>query len=347
MNYLDIARTTHSFPFPERPLLQFRRRVLILGAGPLGRDLHRVMAKKWMRKYEVVGFLENNSPDSEKGTTRDTDVLGTYDQLDEFVWQHEVGTVLVCTEDRRSVLPVNRLLALKAAGVEIVDGHRFYEDQCGRLSIDSLRPSALIFSGGFRSGFVTKVLKRAMDIVVACSGLIVSSPLLLLIAALIKIDSHGPVFYRQMRIGLRGQPYMIMKFRSMREDAEKNGPRWAVENDPRVSSMGRILRKSRLDELPQLLNVLRGEMSLVGPRPERPVFVQQLKEIIPYYEIRHTVKPGVTGWAQVRFRYGASTTDAHVKLQYDLYYVKNISVLLDLKILLRTVRVVLLGEGSQ
>jgi exopolysaccharide biosynthesis polyprenyl glycosylphosphotransferase len=183
-------------------------------------------------------------------------------------------------------------------------------------------------------------------VAVSAVGLVLLLPFLCLVAALIRVDSPGPVFYRQVRVGLRGHPYMIWKFRSMCQDAEKSGPRWAQTSDPRISRVGWWLRKTRIDELPQLVNVLRGEMSLVGPRPERPVFVQDLRKNIPYYDIRHTVKPGITGWAQVRFRYGASQEDAHRKLQYDLYYVKNFTFLLDLKVLVRTIRVVILGEGA-
>ena len=191
------------------------------------------------------------------------------------------------------------------------------------------------------------MLKRVMDVGIAVLCMITLAPFFALIAVLIKVDSVGPVFYRQMRVGLRGQPYMIWKFRSMFNDAEKSGPRWAQQVDPRASRVGRWLRKLRIDELPQLINVLRGEMSLVGPRPERPVFVEELRGKIPYYDIRHTVRPGITGWAQTKFRYGASAEDAHVKLQYDLYYVKNLSLALDLRILTETIRVVLLGEGAR
>jgi sugar transferase (PEP-CTERM system associated) len=346
MNYTNIDRTTYSDVAPARTGSWLVTRVLILGAGPLGRDLHRIIALKRIRTHKVVGFVEADLYCAEEKRADGVDIVGTYERLLDVVRQHDVQTVLVCTEDRRSMLPVRALLALKAEGIDIVDGHRFYEEQCGRLSIDSLRPSALVFSRGFRHGFVTKAIKRMLDVVIACAGLVLLSPLMLIVAILIKIDSPGPVFYRQLRVGLRGNSFMIAKFRSMRQDAEKNGPRWATENDPRVSRVGRILRKSRIDELPQLLNVLRSEMSLVGPRPERPVFVQELRDRIPYYDIRHTVKPGVTGWAQVRFRYGSSEADAHTKLQYDLYYVKNLSVLMDLRILIQTVRVVLLGEGS-
>jgi len=230
--------------------------------------------------------------------------------------------------------------------VYILDGQYLFDVTCGRLSIDSLRPSALIFSTGFRGRLASLVSKRLFDVVVCAVGLVALIPLFVLIAALIRVDSPGPIFYRQVRVGLRGRPFLIWKFRSMRQDAEQSGPRWAQADDPRISRVGWWLRKTRIDEFPQLVNVIRGEMSLVGPRPERPVFVQDLRTVIPYYDIRHTVRPGVTGWAQVKFRYGASQEDSHTKLQYDLYYVKNLSLLLDLKILMHTIRVVMLGEGA-
>ena len=253
----------------------------------------------------------------------------------------------VCLEDRRAVLPVQTLLDMKAMGRDVVDGHYLYEEESGRLSIDHLKPSALIFSTGFRRRLVTMLLKRCLDVLVAIVGIVALVPLVVLLSILIKLDSSGPVFYRQMRVGLRGRPYMIWKFRSMRQDAEQSGARWATSEDPRVSRVGRWIRKWRLDELPQLINVMRGEMSLVGPRPERPVFVQELRNTIPYYDLRHTVRPGITGWAQTRFRYGASKEDSHVKLQYDLFYVKNLSLALDLRIVVHTVKVMLMGEGAR
>lgn len=316
-----------------------KKRVLIVGTGLLAMELSKTLVLN-RRTVEVVGFLDRGL----KGNPR---VLGTYDNLREIVERYRVGMIAVCVEDRREVLPVEALLDCKTVGIEVVDGHQMFEDVLGRLSIDQLRPSALIFSTGFKRRALTTALKRVSDVLIALVGMVVLFPLCILIALLIKLDSPGSVFYRQMRVGLRGQPFMIWKFRSMYQDAEKNGPRWAENRDPRVSRVGRVLRKLRLDELPQLYNVLRGEMSLVGPRPERPVFVEELRKTIPYYDIRHTVRPGVTGWAQTKFRYGSSAEDSHSKLQYDLYYVKNVTFGLDVRILIETVRVVLLGEGAR
>ncbi|MEC4888819.1 MAG: TIGR03013 family PEP-CTERM/XrtA system glycosyltransferase [Nitrospira sp.] len=337
------------FPGQARGLWRMpglKKRILILGTGQLAVDLCQVITSRNRWLVEIVGFLGGKTQRVETRLVN-PGIVGTYDQLSEVVEQHRVDTIVVCLEDRRSVLPVQALLDSKAMGLEVLDGHHLFEEASGRLSIDSLRPSALIFSTGFRRRLPSLVSKRLLDVVASAVGLVVLTPLFILLAAVIRLDSPGPVFYRQVRVGLRGRPYMIWKFRSMRQDAEKSGPRWAQANDPRISRVGWWLRKTRLDELPQLINVLKGDMSLVGPRPERPVFVQDLRVNIPYYDIRHTVRPGVTGWAQVKFRYGASQEDSHTKLQYDLYYVKNLSLLLDLKILMHTIRVVMLGEGAQ
>jgi sugar transferase (PEP-CTERM system associated) len=323
-----------------------KRRVLILGVGALAKGLSEVLLSRSKFFTDLVGFLakEVSQVGEECGKTK---VLGTLDQLIEIVERHQVNTIAVCVEDRRAVLPVQTLLELKSMGVDIWDGHHLYEESSGRLPIDDMRPSAIIFSRDFKRGILVQAVKRSMDLLISVGGLILCAPLFILIGILIKLDSPGPIFYRQVRVGLRAKPYMIWKFRSMFMDAEKEGARWTSEKDPRVSRVGRYLRKWRLDEIPQLINVIRGEMSLIGPRPERPVFVQQLRALIPYYDIRHTVRPGITGWAQTQFRYGASTEDSHVKLQYDLYYVKNLSVRLDLRILLETMRVILRGEGAR
>jgi sugar transferase (PEP-CTERM system associated) len=333
-------------PDTSQPGSVFRRRVLILGAGRLARELCQVMVSKRFRSYDVVGFL-----DREAGRVGERlvnpGIIGTYDQLFEIVERNRIDTIAVCLEDRRAVLPVQTLLDFKAMGLEVVDGHHLYEDESGRLSIDLLKPSSLIFSTGFRRKAVAMGLKRVTDFILSLIGLILLMPLFLVVGLLIKLDSLGPVFYKQTRVGLRGRPYTIWKFRSMRQDAEQHGAQWAATADPRISRVGKWLRKWRIDELPQLINVVQGNMSLVGPRPERPLFVQELRSWIPYYDIRHTVRPGITGWAQIRFRYGASAQDSHTKLQYDLYYVKNLSLALDLRIMVETARVVLLGEGAR
>jgi sugar transferase (PEP-CTERM system associated) len=324
----------------------WRSRILILGTGTLATELCRVLQASRLGLDDIVGFVDRDS-DMVGKSIAGFKVLGTFDQLFEIVEQHRAHVIAVCLEDRRAQLPVQALLDLKVLGIDVVDGHSLYEQASSRVFIDLLRPSALIFSTGFRRRFVTMALKRAIDVAIALCGLVLLAPLMVCIAVLIKLDSPGPVIYRQTRVGLRGHPYVILKFRSMVQDAEKSGPRWAEVGDPCISRVGKWIRKTRIDELPQLINVLYGEMSLVGPRPERPVFVQQLRERIPYYDLRHTVRPGITGWAQTRFRYGASVEDSLVKLQYDLYYVKNMSLALDLRILVETARVVLCGEGAR
>ena len=323
-----------------------KNRVLIVGSGDLAKQVCQALMAQRRRPVEVVGFLGVDSGRIGKRLVN-LRIIGTIDQLFEIVERNKVQTVAVCLEDRRAVLPVQTLPDFKAMGLEVVDGHDLYEQVTGRLSIDQLRPSALIFSSGFRRVAAVMGIKRLIDLSLSAIGFGLLLPLGLLVMALIKLDSPGPIFYRQTRVGLHGQPYAMWKFRSMRQDAESEGACWAAPGDPRVTRVGRWLRKWRIDEMPQLLNVLKGEMSLVGPRPERPVFVQELRGFIPFYDVRHTVRPGITGWAQIRFRYGASAEDTHVKLQYDLYYVKNLSLLLDFRILLQTIRVVLIGEGAR
>ncbi|MFO0776397.1 MAG: TIGR03013 family XrtA/PEP-CTERM system glycosyltransferase [Nitrospira sp.] len=323
-----------------------KRRMLILGGGRLAQELYRVVLSERPGLMEIVGILVEEIKRVE-GTPPIPGIVGTHEQLAQVVEEQRINTIVVCFEDRRSVLPVEQLLDLKAMGINVLDGHQLFEEVSGRLSVDSLRPSAVIFSSGFRQHKGTRFAKRFVDVLVSVSGLLLLSPIFCLIALLIKMDSSGPVIYRQYRVGLLGRPFLIWKFRSMRQDAEKLGAQWAQVDDPRISRVGKWLRKTRLDEFPQLINVLKGEMSLVGPRPERPMFVQDLRKIIPYYDLRHTVRPGITGWAQTNFRYGASAEDAHMKLQYDLYYVKRLSFVLDMKILVQTVRVMLMGEGAQ
>ena len=326
--------------------LHLKRRVLILGAGQLAQELCRVLMARSEHSVEVVGFLDRNAFKLGESLVNPK-IIGSYDQVQEMAGLHHVDTIAVCLEDRRTVLPVQTLLDMKVMGKDVVDGNALIEAASGRLSIDQLRPSTLIFSDGFRRHWLAMIVKRALDILIAITGLILALPLFVVIGILIKADSPGPVLYRQRRVGLQGEPYVMWKFRSMRQDAERNGAVWAAPKDPRVSRVGRWLRKWRVDEWPQLINVLRGEMSCVGPRPERPEFVRELRSSIPYYDLRQSVRPGITGWAQTRFRYGASADDAHVKLQYDLYYVKNLSLALDFRIMAKTIRVVLSGDGAR
>jgi sugar transferase (PEP-CTERM system associated) len=326
--------------------LDTRKRVLILGESDLMGDLIGILTAKRRHWYDVVGVLTNDVTrvgQSIQGKV----ILGTIDELFETVERLRVQTIAICVTDRRGSMPLDTLLDLKSMGLEVIDGHQLYESECGRLSIDELKPSALIFSSGFQRRPGMLLMKRLEDMIGAILGLIVLAPLMALIGLLIKIDSVGPALYKQTRVGLRGCPYVLWKFRSMCQDSEGDTAQWAQLGDNRVTRVGRWIRFLRVDELPQLFNILKGEMSLVGPRPERPLFVQNLRQQIPYYDLRHTIRPGLTGWAQIRFNYAASVEDSHMKLQYDLYYVKHLSVWFDLAILFRTIRVVLLGSGAR
>ena len=259
-----------------------------------------------------------------------------------------VSEVVLALEERRNALPLKDLLRIKTAGVHVNDFSSFLERETGRIDLDTVNPSMLIFSDGFSSGrAISSMAKRLFDVAASLLLLALTAPVILLFAILVKIDSRGPAFFRQTRVGLFGQSFDVVKLRSMRTDAEINGAQWASKNDPRVTRVGRFIRKTRIDELPQTWSVLKGEMSFVGPRPERPEFVAELEEQLSYYAERHMVKPGITGWAQVNYPYGASIEDAHNKLEYDLYYVKNYTPFLDMLIILQTLRVVLWNEGAR
>jgi len=326
--------------------LYLKKRVLILGDGPLAQDVARALVFGRSYRYDVKGFLSHD-PARVGRSLVNPGVIGTTDQLFELSEKFKIEMIAVCVEDRRGTLPLDSLLDAKSMGVEVVDGHRLYEMECGRLSVDELKPSFLIFSSGFKRNPVIMRLKRIGEALVSILGLVMLLPILGLIAILIKLDSSGPILYKQTRVGHHGYPYLLIKFRSMRNDAEAEGIQWATVGDTRVTKIGAWLRKLRLDELPQLWNVVKGDMSLVGPRPERPHFVQNLRKHIPYYDLRHTVRPGVTGWAQICFQYAGSLEDSHIKLQYDLYYVKNCSLWLDLRILCRTFGVLSRGLGAR
>lgn len=274
-------------------------------------------------------------------------IIGDYTQISSIVKAGGVDRIVVALDERRGKFPLEQLLFCRLKGIPVDDGVSFTEQLAGKLSVENLHPSFLIFSDGFKRSEILKRAKRLFDIITSFVVLILTFPICLLVALAIKLDSRGPVFYQQERVGEDEKIFRLIKFRSMRVDAEENGPVWAESNDRRVTRIGRLIRKIRLDEIPQLYNVLKGEMSFVGPRPERPHFVNLLKNEIPFYSERHVVKPGITGWAQISYRYGASKEDALEKLKYDLYYIKHMSVLLDLIILFETVKIVLLGKGAR
>lgn len=321
----------------------FLRRTLIVGNGELAHELARMVQTRRDLGMCLVGMLARDRAQVD----RQAGVIGTYRDLYDLVTRERIEVVLVAYPDRRGTLPVEQLLEVKFRGVEVQEGVAFYERETGKIFVRELKPSQLIFAEGFTARPATRRLKRMLDVAFATVGLVLAAPLILLTALLIAIDSPGPILYRQVRAGELGRPFTLYKFRSMRVDAETTGARFAEENDPRITRVGRFIRKTRLDELPQLWNVLRGEMSMVGPRPERPVFVEQLEQQVPYFKQRLYVKPGVTGHAQVRCRYGATTEDHLEKLQYDLYYIKSYSVAFDLSIILDTVKVVLLRIGAR
>jgi sugar transferase (PEP-CTERM system associated) len=322
-------------------------RVIIVGTGAEARDVARDLAAGGRGHRKVVGFYP--TPTDTAPAVLDEQVLDRSESLVDLVRRHGVSEVVVAVREQRGgALPMDQLLTCRTQGVPIMDLAGFYELTKAEVPIDSLKASWLVYGSGFVQGPLRRVAKRLFDIVSSGLLLVLASPVMLLAALAIKLDSPGPVLYRQERVGLGGRSFMCVKFRSMRTDAERDGvARWATKNDARVTRVGAFLRKTRIDELPQLLSVLRGEMSMVGPRPERPSFVAQLREQIPFYDLRHSIKPGLTGWAQVRYSYGASLDDARRKHQFDLYYVKNNSLFLDLQVLMETVTVVLFREGAQ
>jgi sugar transferase (PEP-CTERM system associated) len=322
----------------------FRRRVLVLGAGERAWRI-KLLSERAESGFAVVSFIGMNEGAQvlEEAIPR-----GAIHDLGRFVDNVGASEVVLALEERRNALPLKDLLRIKTHGVHVNDFSSFMERETGRVDLDTLNPSWLIFSDGFSSGrMLSSAAKRVFDI--AASGLLLALtfPLIALFAGLVKLDSKGPAFFRQTRVGLYGEPFTVHKLRSMRTDAEKDGAKWAAKNDPRVTRLGRFIRKVRIDELPQVWTVLTGRMSFVGPRPEVPPFVADLEDKLPYYAERHMVKPGITGWAQINYPYGASVEDARAKLEYDLYYAKNYTPFLDLLILLQTLRVVLWPEGAR
>jgi sugar transferase (PEP-CTERM system associated) len=318
----------------------FRRSALLLGGGPLARACVALIERDPSTGLSLVGALGEGE---ELGAPR----LGAYADLARVAADRRVSHVIVACEERRSAVPLEALLELQLGGVTIEDGAAFHERAGGKVYLPALRPSDLLFCSAQHGRAVTLVGKRALDLFCAAAGLVLAAPILAVAALAIKLDSPGPILYTQVRAGERGRPFRMHKLRSMRTDAEARGARWAAEDDPRVTRVGRFLRRTRIDEIPQLWNVLVGEMSLVGPRPERPVFARELERAIPFFRQRLAVKPGVTGHAQVRCRYGASVDDAREKLAYDLHYIRSLSLWFDLSILVDTVKVVVLRVGSR
>ena len=324
---------------------RLRARVMVLGTGEQATNiLQRMRRRSDQRNFRLLGFY----PVAGEQVRIDQDMLMPAGMsLATLIRTQGIDEVVVAVDDRRGGVPVQDLLQCRLAGVNVIDVQTFFERESYKILVDMLKPSHLIFSDGFTRGMITDRLRRLMDIMFSLLLLLMSWPFMLITMLAIKLEDgwRAPVFYLQERVGAFGNPYNVIKFRSMIQNAERQGAQWAQQNDMRVTRVGNIIRKYRIDELPQILNVLRGDMSFVGPRPERPVFVDDLKGKIPFYNERHLVKPGITGWAQLNYAYGASEKDSLEKLQYDLYYVKNRSLLLDLIIMVQTIEVVLFGRG--
>jgi sugar transferase (PEP-CTERM system associated) len=324
-------------------------RLLLVGTGPaaveLARELHE---RRQELGVEIVGFVD---PDPARVglPLLNPGIVGTIDEIPALLARFAADRVVVSLADARGKLPMERLLDSRIrSGVNFDHLASVYEEYTGKIAVENLRPSWMIFAEGFSKSRALRAAKRLFDILSAIIGLVLAAPIMGLVALVTRLSSPGPILYHQERVGLNGKTFMVHKFRTMREDAEVGtGPVWSTANDPRVTRVGTFLRRTRLDEIPQLWNVLKGEMSLVGPRPERPSFVSQLTESIPFYGQRHVVKPGLTGWAQVRYTYGASVEDAVQKLQYDLYYIKNMSIALDIVIALETIKTVVLRRGAR
>lgn len=321
----------------------FKRRVLVLGIGEKAAKIEALEREDQSRGFIVCGFVPLNDQIS---CITDSRNVEENISLAELVSKHAIEEVVVAVDERRGGMPVEALLECKLQGVAVSGYSAFWERETGKMDLDALYPSWLIFSDGFVGSWTQAAIKRAFDVVVSLLLLILSFPILVLTAILIAVESKGPIFFQQERVGLNGTPFMLVKFRSMKTDAEEDGvPRWATADDSRITRVGAFIRQTRIDEIPQIFNVLKNEMSFIGPRPERPFFVDELRKVIPYYFERHRVKPGISGWAQLNYRYGASIEDAKEKFQYDLYYIKNYSIFLDLIILIQTVRVVLWPIG--
>jgi len=332
---------------PRLSIAPLQARVLILGTAGDAVMVAHALGQLAGRGVAIVGFYQTD-PSSAVEVPRDS-IVPRGESLESVVEALGIQVIVVAVREQRGgALPVSELLNCRLRGIEVTDVPGVLERVTGRVPVEALKSSWLIYGKGFSQGWGRRVVKRAFDVVMATGLLIVATPMMLATAIAIFLESGRPIIFRQERVGLGGRTFSVLKFRSMRTDAEKDGvPRWASDADPRITRVGRFIRRSHIDELPQIFNVLRGEMSFVGPRPERPFFVAQLTEQVPFYGARHSVKPGVTGWAQVRYSYGASVEDAVRKLEFDLYYAKNHSLLLDLVILVKSVRVVLSGDGAR
>ena len=323
---------------------ELKHKIIIIGVGERAALLEDREHDGRSCRFVCAGFVQ--IPGEQVKVTPER-ILPDDLQLAAYVEENEIDEIVVAVQDRRGALPLPSLVDCRLNGTAITDYMSFRERESLCIDLNALNPSWFLFSEGFPGGRLQQAFKRCLDIVVSLALLIFLLPIIIATAIAVRLESPGPIFYRQERMGFRGKPFVLTKFRSMRVDAERDGPQWAAANDTRITAVGAFVRKTRIDEIPQIINVLKGDMSFVGPRPERPFFVEQLAEVIPYYSERHRVKPGVTGWAQLNYPYGASIEDARQKLQYDLYYIKYYSLLLDLSIIAQTVRVVLWPHGAR
>lgn len=333
------------FKSSESSLL--RSRIIFLGSGAMAQECHELaISNIGHHDYDIIGFVPVEHEDCKVLTKY---LLSADQSIASIAAKHNADEIVVAVQNRRGgQFPIQDLLNCKLRGLRVIDAAAFIEREACQLRVESLQPGWLVFGDGFNQNFMRRFIKKLFDMSVSVLISIITLPIMLVTTLLIFLEDRGPIFYQQERVGKNGRTYMVLKFRSMGINAEKPGtPQWASANDPRTTRIGKIIRKLRIDELPQIINVLRGEMSFVGPRPERPFFVEQLCKEIPFYNMRHSVKPGITGMAQVRYAYGASVEDSKQKLQYDLYYVKNNSLFLDILILFETVQVVLLGKGAR
>jgi sugar transferase (PEP-CTERM system associated) len=330
------------------PATTAAQNVLILGTQGLALDVAREIANREDLNINLTGFVGEDPVDASGSALFGRPIVGSMDAIEDLANQYGVSRIIVALEDRRGMLPAKALVRLRVQGTRIEDAHCTIAALTGRVWLRTVRPSWFLFSDGFCRSRLQTGVKRLLDLFLGVVGLVLSSPLMAITAIIVRLDSKGPIIYRQIRVGWKAKNFELLKFRSMRMQAEAGcGAKWASQDDPRVTRAGKYLRKFRLDELPQFINVIRGDMSLVGPRPERPVFVDQLRLNIPYYDERHSVRPGITGWAQVKYHYGSSVEDAYRKLEYDLFYLKNVSVLFDCAIVIQTIRTVLGGHGSR
>lgn len=322
-----------------------KRRILVIGAGARAARIEALEKERQVLGFVSVGYLPLGEPDVRVPRSR---ILSDNRPLEELPAIHLVHEVVVAADDKRGRLPKRELMEWRSRGVMVTDFETFHERETGAVDLNSLNWGWFVFADGFRNGVLHRAVKRGLDITASVSLLILFLPVIACTAVAIRLESPGPVILRQTRIGAKGKPFVLLKFRSMRASAERDGvPRWAQQRDSRITNVGAFIRRYRIDEIPQILNVLQGSMSFVGPRPERPYFVQQLTQQIPFYTERHRIKPGITGWAQLNYQYGASREHARRKLEYDLYYLRYNSIFLDLVIILQTIGVVLWGQGAR